>query len=33
MTDVTSPAGATHRDEHDLDLLDGALYAGDPEPT
>ena len=33
MTDVASPAGATHPDEHDLDLLDGALYAGDPEPT
>ncbi len=33
MTDVASPAGASHPDEHDLDLLDGALYAGDPEPT
>ncbi|MCB1015797.1 MAG: cytochrome P450 [Acidimicrobiales bacterium] len=33
MTDVAAPAGAGHPDEHDLDLLDGALYAGDPEPT
>ena len=32
MTDVGSPAPG-HPDQHDLDLLDGALYAGDPEPT
>ena len=33
MTDVAAPAGAGHPDPNDLDLLDGALYAGDPEPT
>lgn len=33
MTDVAAPAGATHPDDGPIDLLDGALYAGDPEPT
>lgn len=32
MTDV-APAGAAHPHDGPIDLLDGALYAGDPEPT